>query len=185
MFSIILLLPQRQAGLEPPGPTRGHHGRHPGDRDRERGEHWQLPVREVELEHPTEETWQRLLDPQRREAYPRRRRERDAERAQQERLDEHHAHERSPPDAHGARRPELARAPDHGGEERVGDAEERHQEHRRGEHPERREGTADLLRIVPDQLARAQDAEIVVFFLMIRRPPRSTLFPYTTLFPSF
>src|SRR3712207_7561975 len=26
---------------------------------------------------------------------------------------------------------------------------------------------------------------IVVFFLMIRRPPRSTLFPYTTLFRSF
>src|SRR3712207_7084713 len=24
---------------------------------------------------------------------------------------------------------------------------------------------------------------IIVFFLMIRRPPRSTLFPYTTLFP--
>src|SRR5258708_18800087 len=27
-------------------------------------------------------------------------------------------------------------------------------------------------------------AELVVFFLMIRRPPRSTLFPYTTLFRS-
>src|SRR3712207_9051951 len=26
---------------------------------------------------------------------------------------------------------------------------------------------------------------ILVFFLMIRRPPRSTLFPYTTLFRSF
>src|SRR3712207_9053523 len=26
---------------------------------------------------------------------------------------------------------------------------------------------------------------IVFFFLMIRRPPRSTLFPYTTLFRSF
>src|SRR3712207_8405365 len=26
---------------------------------------------------------------------------------------------------------------------------------------------------------------VVVFFLMIRRPPRSTLFPYTTLFRSF
>src|SRR3712207_7702529 len=26
---------------------------------------------------------------------------------------------------------------------------------------------------------------ICVFFLMIRRPPRSTLFPYTTLFRSF
>src|SRR3712207_8314147 len=27
--------------------------------------------------------------------------------------------------------------------------------------------------------------DCVVFFLMIRRPPRSTLFPYTTLFRSF
>ena len=27
-------------------------------------------------------------------------------------------------------------------------------------------------------------ALLVVFFLMIRRPPRSTLFPYTTLFRS-
>ena len=26
---------------------------------------------------------------------------------------------------------------------------------------------------------------VLVFFLMIRRPPRSTLFPYTTLFRSF
>src|SRR5258708_24465232 len=26
--------------------------------------------------------------------------------------------------------------------------------------------------------------ELVIFFLMIRRPPRSTLFPYTTLFRS-
>src|SRR5436190_4323805 len=28
------------------------------------------------------------------------------------------------------------------------------------------------------------DHEIIFFFLMIRRPPRSTLFPYTTLFRS-
>src|SRR2546430_10733180 len=28
-------------------------------------------------------------------------------------------------------------------------------------------------------------ASLVFFFLMIRRPPRSTLFPYTTLFRSF
>ena len=28
------------------------------------------------------------------------------------------------------------------------------------------------------------EVEIYVFFLMIRRPPRSTLFPYTTLFRS-
>src|SRR3712207_6940231 len=32
---------------------------------------------------------------------------------------------------------------------------------------------------------RAVMMHIVVFFLMIRRPPRSTLFPYTTLFRSF
>src|SRR6476619_5826139 len=32
--------------------------------------------------------------------------------------------------------------------------------------------------------AQPQRARRVVFFLMIRRPPRSTLFPYTTLFRS-
>src|SRR3989337_151196 len=32
----------------------------------------------------------------------------------------------------------------------------------------------------PRKIAR----ELIVFFLMIRRPPRSTLFPYTTLFRS-
>src|ERR1041385_5127818 len=31
--------------------------------------------------------------------------------------------------------------------------------------------------------ARAASRSSVAFFLMIRRPPRSTLFPYTTLFP--
>src|SRR5471030_1156286 len=37
----------------------------------------------------------------------------------------------------------------------------------------------------PDGASLALDAdEIAVFFLMIRRPPRSTLFPYTTLFRS-
>src|ERR1041384_8424313 len=30
----------------------------------------------------------------------------------------------------------------------------------------------------------SQDVSLVCFFLMIRRPPRSTLFPYTTLFRS-
>src|SRR3712207_7574983 len=30
-----------------------------------------------------------------------------------------------------------------------------------------------------------KDEYLVVFFLMIRRPPRSTLFPYTTLFRSY
>src|SRR5205807_8861496 len=33
--------------------------------------------------------------------------------------------------------------------------------------------------------ARALSFFIFFFFLMIRRPPRSTLFPYTTLFRSF
>src|SRR5271169_6932704 len=33
-------------------------------------------------------------------------------------------------------------------------------------------------------LSRVNGASIVFFFLMIRRPPRSTLFPYTTLFRS-
>src|SRR6266581_7274175 len=32
------------------------------------------------------------------------------------------------------------------------------------------------------RLATVQSALFVFFFLMIRRPPRSTLFPYTTLF---
>ena len=31
---------------------------------------------------------------------------------------------------------------------------------------------------------RAIDVPVIFFFLMIRRPPRSTLFPYTTLFRS-
>src|SRR5258707_2731381 len=31
----------------------------------------------------------------------------------------------------------------------------------------------------------AQSFHVFFFFLMIRRPPRSTLFPYTTLFRSF
>src|ERR1035437_10831961 len=33
-------------------------------------------------------------------------------------------------------------------------------------------------------MCRTDDANLGVFFLMIRRPPRSTLFPYTTLFRS-
>src|SRR5438105_5990187 len=33
-------------------------------------------------------------------------------------------------------------------------------------------------------IAPAFSADILFFFLMIRRPPRSTLFPYTTLFRS-
>src|SRR3712207_8961711 len=38
-----------------------------------------------------------------------------------------------------------------------------------------------MLAISHEQLSLVQD---VFFFLMIRRPPRSTLFPYTTLFRS-
>src|ERR1017187_7843500 len=38
------------------------------------------------------------------------------------------------------------------------------------------------LTVAPD--AAAHSAESIPFFLMIRRPPRSTLFPYTTLFRS-
>src|SRR6266705_3873104 len=34
-------------------------------------------------------------------------------------------------------------------------------------------------------LTSLQYYELFLFFLMIRRPPRSTLFPYTTLFRSF
>src|SRR6266567_3819483 len=35
-----------------------------------------------------------------------------------------------------------------------------------------------------DGLSRLDALAMIVFFLMIRRPPRSTLFPYTTLFRS-
>src|ERR1043165_10025690 len=37
---------------------------------------------------------------------------------------------------------------------------------------------------VPERYAVVQQSLCVFFFLMIRRPPRSTLFPYTTLFRS-
>src|SRR2546425_643884 len=40
------------------------------------------------------------------------------------------------------------------------------------------------LTIVTDSLGALQGLVAVFFFLMIRRPPRSTLFPYTTLFRS-
>src|SRR6266853_5774738 len=33
-------------------------------------------------------------------------------------------------------------------------------------------------------LSRLSSTAVIIFFLMIRRPPRSTLFPYTTLFRS-
>src|SRR5256885_12078789 len=41
-----------------------------------------------------------------------------------------------------------------------------------------------LLVISDDDLALRYYSVCVIFFLMIRRPPRSTLFPYTTLFRS-
>src|SRR2546429_4454563 len=43
-----------------------------------------------------------------------------------------------------------------------------------------------LLKVIPAFLARpAVTHSVLFFFLMIRRPPRSTLFPYTTLFRSW
>src|SRR6202012_6279191 len=38
--------------------------------------------------------------------------------------------------------------------------------------------------LTPAVRSRLSDAQRRFFFLMIRRPPRSTLFPYTTLFRS-
>src|SRR2546429_5694456 len=35
-----------------------------------------------------------------------------------------------------------------------------------------------------DAICRLRTENLIFFFLMIRRPPRSTLFPYTTLFRS-
>src|SRR5260370_24800924 len=40
------------------------------------------------------------------------------------------------------------------------------------------------MQIIPQFGLRLNSPYIIVFFLMIRRPPRSTLFPYTTLFRS-
>src|SRR5258705_9300301 len=37
---------------------------------------------------------------------------------------------------------------------------------------------------IVDELTTAHLPPLIFFFLMIRRPPRSTLFPYTTLFRS-
>src|SRR6185312_3856180 len=46
---------------------------------------------------------------------------------------------------------------------------------------------SDLVCNAKDRLLRRlqERARHLVFFLMIRRPPRSTLFPYTTLFRSY
>src|SRR5215468_10979400 len=41
---------------------------------------------------------------------------------------------------------------------------------------------ADLARAVERLQKAKSDLKFAFFFLMIRRPPRSTLFPYTTLF---
>src|ERR1039458_4557173 len=48
--------------------------------------------------------------------------------------------------------------------------------------PPRRLGLTRLAR--PHQNRNAGCGAVPLFFLMIRRPPRSTLFPYTTLFRS-
>src|SRR6201993_3035798 len=45
-------------------------------------------------------------------------------------------------------------------------------------------GNARTPRHVGSHRSRGPYAALAVFFLMIRRPPRSTLFPYTTLFRS-
>src|SRR5256885_7831465 len=45
-------------------------------------------------------------------------------------------------------------------------------------------GVGRVLVVVVCGVIRMADAGYVFFFLMIRRPPRSTLFPYTTLFRS-
>src|SRR3712207_8138518 len=38
--------------------------------------------------------------------------------------------------------------------------------------------------VVVSSVIMMSDVDVIFFFLMIRRPPRSTLFPYTTLFRS-
>src|SRR6202171_6753776 len=40
------------------------------------------------------------------------------------------------------------------------------------------------MRVTSDKYRFAKHSLLLFFFLMIRRPPRSTLFPYTTLFRS-
>src|SRR5437899_11200509 len=44
--------------------------------------------------------------------------------------------------------------------------------------------TTSLLFPLPGVVAISDCSILIFFFLMIRRPPRSTLFPYTTLFRS-
>src|SRR6266536_3038830 len=45
--------------------------------------------------------------------------------------------------------------------------------------------SGELLHLGSDHAHRRVSFVVCFFFLMIRRPPRSTLFPYTTLFRSF
>src|SRR3989304_5818307 len=56
----------------------------------------------------------------------------------------------------------------------------------RGAAPGRRAvvGRPPPLRRTPPHPRQPQASPLLLFFLMIRRPPRSTLFPYTTLFRS-
>src|SRR5207248_9052606 len=68
-------------------------------------------------------------------------------------------------------------------------AQERHARVDRAPCPRRELNRPDGSRLVilPDPLASLSGCDImslISFFLMIRRPPRSTLFPYTTLFRS-
>src|SRR3954464_2032237 len=51
-------------------------------------------------------------------------------------------------------------------------------------HPAAGAGPAGRGRVLDADGTRAGQPERIIFFLMIRRPPRSTLFPYTTLFRS-
>src|SRR3954449_9638666 len=50
--------------------------------------------------------------------------------------------------------------------------------------PHRARGLAQALPVATDDLEQPLHLVASPFFLMIRRPPRSTLFPYTTLFRS-
>src|SRR5215469_6012205 len=46
----------------------------------------------------------------------------------------------------------------------------------------RRQAEQELLSVIQQTYIQGVSSRLVVVFLMIRRPPRSTLFPYTTLF---
>src|ERR1039458_5596482 len=59
----------------------------------------------------------------------------------------------------------------------AGHVPEEDQDNLRNHHHFLEQGVVQVMDVCQDQLR-------VFFFLMIRRPPRSTLFPYTTLFRS-